>query len=123
MEELKINNKNIYIVENHQEILEAWALLRNQLREPPLLFSLDHHCDTREAFVQYICKIYKEFKREKKEELIRKISYTNLKTVHKAIRLLNKDEHIDAAINTDIIKGAFIFQYDNNDITPPSFKS
>lgn len=120
MEQFTIENKTIYVVENHHEILEAWAIYRSRLLNPPLLFSLDHHRDTKEAFINHICTAYQEFNRTKQEEQIRAISYSDTNSIHNAISLLNKDEHIDAAINSNIVSRAFVFQYDTNQINPPS---
>jgi hypothetical protein len=54
-----IKGKPVYIAEKHHHILEAWADYRNTVDEAPLLLSLDHHTDTREPFITYVCREYK----------------------------------------------------------------
>ena len=47
---LKIEGKNIYLAENHHEVILAWAEERKKLETLPSILTLDHHTDTLPAF-------------------------------------------------------------------------
>lgn len=50
MNQMIINNKKIFIFENHAEAVLPWALLSRSQMKLPFLISLDHHTDTLLAF-------------------------------------------------------------------------
>lgn len=121
-----INNKDIYIVENHHHVLEPWANYRKETNETPILITLDHHTDCHPAFLFYC---YYQYQREEidKEEMYRNqeaqlIDFNDVCTVRDAIEKLKHDEHIDAGIKSGIIKTAFIISYQATFDKPMSYK-
>ncbi|WP_242311990.1 UPF0489 family protein [Bacillus cereus group sp. BfR-BA-01331] len=128
VEHQKIKDKDIYIVEHHHHVLEPWAIHRER-NAAPILVTLDHHTDCNSAFLNHSsCK----FKGESGEVIaeredyrricVEQINYNDLQTVQSAIGNLKHDEHIDAAIKSNIIEKAFIINYNACSDTPISFK-
>lgn len=124
-----INNKDIYIVEDHHHVLEPWAIFRKETNEAPILVTLDHHTDCHSAFFYYCHFQYKDDNQgniNKKEECwsveVQHINYNDVCTVRNAIERLRHDEHIDAAIKSKIIKDAFIISYQGGSDNPGSFE-
>ncbi|MCU4733684.1 UPF0489 family protein [Bacillus cereus] len=122
-----INGKDIYIVEEHHHVLEPWAIYRER-NTAPILISLDHHTDCNFAFLNHSrC----EFEGENGEVIaasenyrrscVEQINYNDLHTVRSAIENLKHDEHIDTAIKSEMIRNAFIINYENRDDDPLSF--
>ncbi len=59
----RIENKEIYIVEKHHQVLLPWTQLRRKIKEPPFLLTFDHHTDTHDAFIFYAYHNYPYSKR------------------------------------------------------------
>ena len=120
METLTINHRNIYIVQSHNQVLEAWE------KDKGLnVFTLDYHTDTREAFHSYSywradseIKSGKKYDHElRKEELTdQKINQylENRITIDQINDNLKHDEHLDFAVRTDMIDRAFILAKNSN---------
>ncbi|MCH4568355.1 UPF0489 family protein [Bacillus sp. ES1-5] len=124
-----INNKDIYIVDDHHHALEPWAIYRKESHEAPILVTLDHHTDRLNAFLKYCYWQYKgendenDRKREECREIqVQHIDYNDMHTVKSAINNLRFDEHIDTAIKSNIIKNAFIINYQESNDIPSTFK-
>lgn len=116
-----INNKKIYIVEQHHHALLPWAKYRKTLLKAPILISLDHHTDTRSAFLY---NSY-DFKKDKPNEVLRKqliqdVDFENENSMINALTKLRNDEHIDTSIQSDIISKAFIVCYSQSNDRPLS---
>ncbi|MGN4421090.1 UPF0489 family protein [Bacillus cereus group sp. MYBK249-1] len=127
-EQQTINSKDIYIVEHHHHVLEPWAIYRER-NAAPILVTLDHHTDCHSAFINYSSLQIKgdDYQTNEKRIAFRKccieqVNYNDLDTVRTAIGNLIHDEHIDAAIKSNIIEKAFIINYNACRDTPLSFK-
>jgi hypothetical protein len=98
------------IVENHHEVLTYWAEYRRTLKQAPLLLTLDHHTDTSAAFRMHLKEFRpntEEFHRQQKN-LLGAMSFNDSNSIREGIQKLAHDEHIMAALNTDIVSSAFV---------------
>lgn len=112
-EKISIEGKNIYIVQEHHHVLEAWAEYRKKVTSAPMMITLDHHTDTHRAFLQYSSNLRTlGYEDKKAKKLVSLIDYKVDETVINAIEKLRNDEHIDAAIKSGIISKAFVISYD-----------
>ena len=120
MREIRIKNKSVYIVESHNQVLEAW-----ERASKPNVFSLDFHTDTREAFQNYsYWRADSEVKSGRcsdsaarnKELTDQKINqYLDKKiTINQINDNLKHDEHLDFAVRTEMIDTAFILSVNSN---------
>ncbi len=113
--------KRVEVVDSHHKVLLAWAEFRKTLSSPPRLITLDHHTDTSPPFRHFIRKIFKEedvpfdIKSEEfkvaQNQYLKSINFMNKETVIEAVKKLNNDEHIVAAIKTDIISSALVIAH------------
>lgn len=106
---------NFFVVESHQEVLRYWADFRKAFESPPRLLTLDHHTDTSKPFRRLFQKQMKSdssynFDFFQKENLD-KINYLDPQTVNDAMVDLNNDEHIVAAIKSEIISSALVLAH------------
>jgi len=115
-----MGGKDVYIVENHNEVIEAW-----EKHQGLNVFSLDYHTDTRQAFHNFT---YWKVKREteagicsNQEERIRELTeqkidlYLNKELSAEQINYdLKHDEHLDFATRTQIINMAFVLSVNSN---------
>lgn len=112
--------KDIYIFESHAYALVAWGIMRQKLPKPPFLLTLDHHTDSHTAFLaNYGLKVgafrYNEDEyNEHRSSLISQIDYNDEASLHEAVAHLKNDEHIDAAILSNIINSAFVISHSND---------
>jgi hypothetical protein len=110
-----IGSKDVYIVRDHHQVLLPWSITRSQLGQAPNLISLDHHTDTRPAFLAYaldrsharINSIEREILRRK---LVAALHCDETDSIQAAIGKLKHDEHISAATSSGIIDFAFVIQ-------------
>jgi hypothetical protein len=120
MEKVSVNGKNIYIVESHNQVLEAWETCKHLN-----VFSLDYHTDTKEAFHTYsYWRADSEIKSgEQRNFEVRKQELTEMKmsqyqkkqsTIKKINNNLRHDEHIDFAVKTNMVNTAFILSKNKN---------
>ncbi|MES5896759.1 UPF0489 family protein [Bacillus cereus group sp. RP43] len=123
-----INSKDIYIVEHHHHVLEPWAIYRER-NAAPILVTLDHHTDCHSAFLKHSARQIEGDSDEVnthrvafRKNCIDEINYNDLNTVRSAIGNLKHDEHIDAAIKSNIIERALVINYDAHKDDPMSFK-
>ena len=109
-----LNGFEIFVVEHHHHVLEAWAKLRAKLVHAPLLITLDFHTDTHAAFQSDYCR-----QRAGQDTSIaqveanaaarsKSVDFNDFATVKAAIDQLRNDEHIDCARRSDIILETFI---------------
>lgn len=104
-----MEDKQIYIVENHHEVLLPWAKYALEHNEAPVLITFDHHMDTRSAYNRYAMKIAgTEWKRERKR-LLGKVDIGDEEALEKTLEQLSNDEHIDFALQTGILSEAVVF--------------
>ncbi len=107
---------SIYTVDSHHKVLPAWAAYRAGLDHPPRLITLDHHTDTSRPFRRWIAKTHgkdistSQFDAQQ-ETLIQAIDSSNPTTVEAAVAKLNNDEHIVAAIKSNILSSAFVIAH------------
>lgn len=111
-----VTSSKIHIVDSHNKVLSAWADYRKILTHPPRLITLDHHTDTSRPFRRFIANNYGKSLSESQFNSIQKsllgsIQYAEPLTVVNAIEKLNNDEHIVAAINSNIISSAFVIAH------------
>lgn len=98
-----INGKKIYIVEKHNEILEAWKIYKKQGYN---VITLDSHKDTEKCFRMYLGKN----NHLTREQLIDNYNIGILK-ISDIIEKLRNDEHIDFATRSEMISKVFTIAY------------
>ncbi|MCR6639531.1 MAG: UPF0489 family protein [Sporocytophaga sp.] len=99
----KINEKEIFICESHNEVIQFWARYKSS---KPNILSFDHHTDTRRAFQsEWISK-----KLDSNQDLINKLKDGDFELV----KNLKHDEHIDAAIRCEFVDKVLILSYDSS---------
>ena len=121
MQKRTVNNKDLYIVSSHNQVLEAWEVA------PGLnVFSLDYHTDTRDAFQNYSywradseakagkCGNQDTRTDELKGEKIRQYLDGRI-SMDQINDNLRHDEHIDFAVRTNLINLAFILSTNRNE--------
>jgi len=120
MNKVTVNKKNIYIVNSHNQVLEAWKS-GNRLN----VFSLDYHTDTRRAFQNYsywradsevksgLCDNHGLRMKELAEQKISQY-LENLITIEQVNDNLKHDEHLDFAVRTEMIDTVFILSSNSN---------
>ena len=109
--------KNIYIVDVHNEVLVPWAVERNKLTDAPNLITFDTHTDTHHAFLRragldsgnYDFNTINSIRMK----YLDSINHDDIGSVKSAVRILNNDEHIVAALEKDIINKALVECYDS----------
>lgn len=112
-----INSKDVYIFRDHHHALLPWSKIRGDFETAPILITLDHHTDTRPAYLNHMFHTYGEDSVnnvEIRESLASKVVYSSEGSVNEAIQNLRHDEHIHAAILSDIIKFAFVIQLNDS---------
>lgn len=120
MEKYIIGDKNIYVVQEHHHILEAWEeiSLTNQCN----VITFDCHTDTRKAFTRTAyfdiggtaaCSNIDEKKYKAQiDDYIQKYMSGTISCKY-CIEKLKNDEFIDFAARTNIINLAFVVSYHN----------
>ena len=115
MRQLNIKNKNIYIVDKHNEILEAWEFINTKN-----VFCLDRHADSNKAFENFayyaienrgISSANPIFNSETVKfanELIENYRKGNV-LISDCIKMITHMEHIDFAVRSGILDYVFIF--------------
>ena len=112
-ESIPAGSRTVYVVESHHCILLPWSIVRRLLQRPPNLITLDHHTDTRPAFVSYAsrqCGQDESARLRFQEQLIKEIDWRSDDSVAAAIYKLKYDEHIHAATACGILDHAFSIQ-------------
>jgi len=120
-----IFDKTIYIFKDHATAILPWQKISTALARLPYLITLDHHHDTKPAFLRNAyavhgdnngkCELYRE-------QLYEKVKCEGFKSAAWALSLLNNDEHIDFAIKAGIISHSFSIQYLKSFGTPSNEK-
>jgi hypothetical protein len=117
-----IAGKNVYIFESHEMAFAAWGEIANELKEAPILLTLDHHTDTHEAFLKHYYEKHGlesslEYNEGEHAQLIRDLlSKTDIKepiSRYETAQKLHNDEQIAASIQKGIIAAAFVVSYDS----------
>lgn len=120
---MEINNKQIFITEKHHHCLIPWAEYRQIHQSAPFLFSLDHHTDINEPFRRFAFDHSKiKYDEVKAKNELNKMDFNNIDSINSAIKILRNDEHIQTAIEKDIISKASIISYSNVSDSPTSFE-
>jgi hypothetical protein len=120
MKKISVNKKTLYVVESHNQVLEAWESCTRQN-----VFSLDFHTDSREAFQNYSywkadseikSGLYRDHEKRKKEIIDQKINqYLEKEITIKQINdNLKNDEHLDFSVRVDMIDTVFILSKNSN---------
>lgn len=113
-----IGSKDVYIVKDHHQALLPWSIIRRRLDRAPHLITLDHHTDTKPAFLAHIYhklgglheRINSNEGDRLRSELIAALHYEDTCSIQDAIKSLRHDEHISAATLSGIIDYAFVIQ-------------
>lgn len=108
-----INGKEVFICENHNEVLKFWSEFK-ELK--PYLVSFDHHTDLHQAFQDKINEIGSNYKPESQKEFLeiqRKLLSELKENNFRNISELKNDEHIDAAIKLEYFEKALIYSFDS----------
>ena len=123
IEEIEINEKPIYIFEDHSLAFKAWLDIKNKSKITPFVVTLDHHTDTRKP----LCNFGAKEKMQSKEIISFEESYNRTLEIHfKKLNIddeaevndflvkLHHDEHISSAIQKGIINYSISIQWDDN---------
>jgi len=121
MEHKKVGTKDVYVVQSHHQVLEAWEKI-------PLcnVFTLDYHTDTKEAFGTYaFWRADSEAKAGRcKDRAVRKVELIQEKlrgyrekrlSIQSINANLRHDEHIDFAVRTGIASKVFVLAHSRNE--------
>lgn len=108
-----VNRKNIFMVENHNEVVEFWFSESKKMDKKPALLTFDYHTDTHLAFLRYN---YNRLNGAEHSILVNeanKMTRGNftLDNMQEFVKLLRNDEHIDFAIRAGIISHAYVISY------------
>lgn len=98
----------VCVVEQHHEVLTAWARLRRRLDAPPAVLTLDHHTDVLPAFGRFA-----EGDEAIRQREIAAFDYRSDESVEAALTRLRHDEHIDLALRGDVIASCRIVAHEN----------
>lgn len=98
----------IVTVDNHHEVLTAWAALRRRTGRSAVALTLDHHTDVLPAFGR----------RADAAERLEAFDFRSPEAVADAVLHLRHDEHIDLALRSSILARSFIICHEN--FTPPA---
>lgn len=112
----EVRGKRLFIVDDHHKAFAAWALIRREVGEPPILITLDHHTDTMEAADNIAARRHPrdDAAREAYQaQAQRKLGWETDEVVLASVAKLRNDEHIDAAALCGILKGSFSIQLDH----------
>lgn len=109
----EVAGKRVFIVDDHHKAFAAWAVLRRERHDAPILITFDHHTDTYEAF--HNASLMKhQWNHEKAEvhrqELAAKLGWATDDQVAWAVERLQHDEHIDAATSCGVLRASFSIQ-------------
>jgi len=109
----EVRGKRVFVVDDHHKAFAAWALLRREMGEAPILVSFDHHtdtmpaCDNRAAVKHpYDSAAYQAFR----AEMVAKLGWSTDVEVLGSVAMLKHDEHIDAAACCGILRASFSIQ-------------
>lgn len=113
------------VVEHHHEVLPHWAAFRRTQNSAPRLLTLDHHTDTSRPFRRHLRRqaraqsqhLSDEREQELSRRLVAQLDHTDPLTIETAMETLGNDEHIVAAIGSDIIRSAFVIAHNAADTT------
>ena len=105
MRYLEINNKKLYIVENHHEVLEAWEKYKNQKIN---VITLDTHTDTKLCFENYC------YHNNTTSNILINNYNNNRIEIKNIISKLKNDEHIDFAVRSGIVNKVFVISYNTS---------
>ena len=96
------------IVDQHHQVLTAWAEYRLTADFAPAVLTLDHHTDTLPAFGRAAAD---ENDRQKR---ISSVDFRRPETITAALNDLRHDEHLDLALRCGIIsRSVVVAHYDN----------
>lgn len=105
-----INNKQIFIEEGHQHVLQHWIEYNRQTSSSPIVITLDYHTDTKTAFHIYACReLGNNNPRiiEFRENIFESINLDNFDFIDN----LQNDEHIDFATRKNIVSKVYISSF------------
>lgn len=102
---IQIARKNIYLTDNHHEVLLPWAMERERHGKALFILTLDHHTDTLPAFT-HASEIAGH-------PVCQKADFRDHEAIVQALKILRHDEHFDYALQNHIIAGAWLFTHEN----------
>lgn len=111
------------IVDSHNKVFQHWAELRCNLTKAPRLITLDHHTDTSKPFRRKIRQMFTaenlvmsaNLFEDRQQSFLQAVDFNQMSSVLEAQKNLNNDEHIVAAIKTDIISSACVIAHNAQD--------
>jgi hypothetical protein len=105
-----INNKQVFIEEEHHQVLRHWIGYRRDTSDIPFVITLDHHTDTRTAFHGLACRGMKHNTSniiEFRESIFNSVHLDNLDFINN----LCNDEHINFATRKNIVSRVYISSF------------
>ncbi|CAO3453957.1 hypothetical protein [Azospirillum largimobile] len=114
---LEIAGKKVYSFEDHATALLPWAELSCVSSTKPYLITLDFHTDTHPAFLNHcFWNVSQDPDKAgpERDRLCKNLNKHDTISINNAISLLKHDEHIDAAIKSDIINHSFTIQRESS---------
>lgn len=109
-----ISEKDIWIVENHNEVLYPWSVCRRKTGMPLDLITMDYHTDTHEAFCSAAYgNGYENDYKERQKSFIDKFDFCSDEKIEWAIENIKNDEQIKTAMATGILGSVFVIAYDH----------
>ncbi|WP_363347259.1 UPF0489 family protein [Methylocystis echinoides] len=117
VQKVSYGGKPVFIVEKHQEVIEAWVACRLNGLSGRVLITLDHHTDLQAAFLRHSHQsasrsfgspVDETEATRKQRELVAEFNPDNLQSARAAVGMLQHDEHIDLAIKAGIFEHAYV---------------
>lgn len=115
--EKEIEDKKIYIVDDHSEAFIPWGQLYATKSTKSNLITLDHHTDTLKAFRRHIFfrvepSKYKDINYlQEVENILENLKPTSNESLKDTAEKIRNDEQIDAAIKAGILNYAFVISF------------
>lgn len=112
------------IVKKHHHAFRHWAHHRRSVESAPILVTLDHHTDTLMAYYRSFFNGINNVKQRHDEAIAyaRSVNFRDDNSIDAAIKRLEYDQHIDAAIKADILSKAFVINYSEKLDKPTSIE-
>ncbi len=114
VEKHEIQDKAVYVFEAHNVAFAGWAEIKAADEDHLILITLDHHTDTKLAFLT--SDFVHDYAQgnlprilERIDERVGQIDRTNSEHIEQAVADLRNDEQIDAAVRVGLFEYAFCF--------------
>lgn len=103
--------KRVAIVTDHEVAIVPWTTYREEVKKPPILVTLDHHTDTRDAFGRNSYLANPDRPEEAAVRWLQQLQSMSIDAAKESAKHLYCDEQIRAGIDCEILNGAIVLCY------------